>query len=324
MGYIPRERVEQAASVTLLDYLKSRDPKSLVDLGGGNWCLKQHDSLKMSNGKWYWFSRGYGGHSALDFLIKAEGMTLPQAVSELTGTEVQKQFIGVQEQGRKEFVLPEASDDSSKAAAYLRKRGISSRLIGYCLDNELLYQSKEFQNVVFVGKDREGVPRHAAVRSIYGPYRGDVKGSDKRFSFRIKGEGQITELHIFEAAIDLLSWLTLMEYRGEDTQGKMFLSLSGVSGTGKKLPAALQEALDEEKSIRTAVTHLDRDEAGKRAAQNIMETLGGTLEVRDEPPDTGKDVNDMLMAYVYGIDTTAKGSKEMHGGKPRNEEEKEI
>ena len=324
MGYIPRERVEQAASVTLLDYLKSRDPESLVDLGGGNWCLKQHDSLKMSNGKWYWFSRGYGGHSALDFLIKAEGMTLPQAVGELTGAETEKQFIGVQEKEKKDLVLPEASADCSQAAAYLRKRGISSRLISYCIDNGLLYQSKEFRNVVFVGKDSEGVPRFAAVRSIYGPYRGDVKGSDKRFSFRIKGEGQITELHIFEAAIDLLSWLTLMEYRGEDTQGKMFLSLSGVSGTGKKLPAALQEALDEEKSIRTAVTHLDRDEAGKRAVQNIMETLGGTLEVRDEPPDTGKDVNDMLMAYVYGIDTTAKGSKEMHGGKPRNEEEKEI
>ena len=324
MGYIPRERVEQAASVTLLDYLKSRDPVSLVDLGGGNWCLKQHDSLKMSNGKWYWFSRGYGGHSALDFLIKAEGMTLPQAVGELTGAETEKQFIGVQEKEKKDLVLPEASSDCSQAAAYLRKRGISSRLISYCIDNGLLYQSKEFRNVVFVGKDREDVPRFAAVRSIYGPYRGDVKGSDKRFSFRIKGEGQITELHIFEAAIDLLSWLTLMEYRGEDTQGKMFLSLSGVSGTGKKLPAALQEALDEEKSIRTAVTHLDRDEAGKRAVQNIMETLGGTLEVRDEPPDTGKDVNDMLMAYVYGIDTTAKGSKEMHGGKPRNEEEKEI
>lgn len=324
MGYIPRERVEQAASVTLLDYLKSRDPESLVDLGGGNWCLKQHDSLKMSNGKWYWFSRGYGGHSALDFLIKAEGMTLPQAVGELTGAETEKQFIGVQEKEKKDLVLPEVSSDCSQAAAYLRKRGISSRLISYCIDNGLLYQSKEFRNVVFVGKDSEGVPRFAAVRSIYGPYRGDVKGSDKRFSFRIKGEGQITELHIFEAAIDLLSWLTLMEYRGEDTGGKMFLSLSGVSGTGKKLPAALQEALDEEKSIRTAVTHLDRDEAGKRAVQNIMETLGGTLEVRDEPPDTGKDVNDMLMAYVYGIDTIAKGSKEMHGGKPRNEEEKEI
>ena len=301
MGYIPRDTVRQASSVTLLDYLMQTDPGNLVDLGNGNWCTKEHDSLRMSNGKWYWFSRGFGGYSALDYLIKAEGMTLPEAVGEITGSEIPERFIGLNGQlsGRM-FSLPEAAQDSSQAVAYLRKRGISSRVIDECLDNGLLYQSKEFRNVVFVGRDCSGEPRFAAVRSIYGPYRGDVKGSDKRFSFRIRGSGQITEIHLFEAAIDLLSWLTLMEYGGEDREGKLFLSLSGVAGAGRKIPAALAQAMEEEKDVRLVVTHLDRDEAGIRAAENIRESLEGIAEVRDEPPGTGKDVNDMLMACIYG------------------------
>ena len=313
MGYIPRETVEQAASVSLLDYLRSRDPGCLVDLGNGNWCTMEHDSLKMSNGKWYWFSRGFGGYSALDYLIRAEGMTLPEAVCEITGTEPAERFIGIGGRGAETFRLPDPAEDFSQAVAYLRKRGISSSVINECIDNGLLYQSKEFRNVVFVGRDSSGEPRFAAVRSIYGPYRGDVKGSDKSYSFRIRGSGQITEIHLFEAAIDLLSWLTLMEYRGEERDGKLFLSLSGVAGAGKKLPAALTRALDEEKGIKLAVTHLDRDEAGIRASQNIREALSGVMEVRDDPPGTGKDVNDMLMACIYGV----KPEKEERGAAPR-------
>ena len=33
------------------------------------YCTAEHDSLKISNGKWYWWSRGFGGYSALDLSL---------------------------------------------------------------------------------------------------------------------------------------------------------------------------------------------------------------------------------------------------------------
>ena len=44
-----------------------------------------HDSLKISNGMWHWFSRGIGGKTALDYLIHVKGMEFVPAVQVLTG-----------------------------------------------------------------------------------------------------------------------------------------------------------------------------------------------------------------------------------------------
>lgn len=41
-------------------------------VAGNVYCTREHDSLKISNGKWYWWSRGIGGVSALDYLIKVK------------------------------------------------------------------------------------------------------------------------------------------------------------------------------------------------------------------------------------------------------------
>ena len=48
-------------------------------------CTAEHDSLKISNGKWYWWSRGIGGVSALDYLIKVRDFSFVEAVQTITG-----------------------------------------------------------------------------------------------------------------------------------------------------------------------------------------------------------------------------------------------
>ena len=53
----------------------------------GVYCLRLHDSLKISNGKWYWWSRGIGGRSALDYLIEVEGIPLVEAVQRINAME---------------------------------------------------------------------------------------------------------------------------------------------------------------------------------------------------------------------------------------------
>ena len=63
MPYIPPEVVAQAREMDLLTYLRNYEPHELVHFGGNTYCTREHDSLKISNGKWYWFSRGIGGYT---------------------------------------------------------------------------------------------------------------------------------------------------------------------------------------------------------------------------------------------------------------------
>ena len=74
MPYIPQNIVAQAREMDLLTYLQNYEPQELVHFGGDTYCTREHDSLKISDGKWCWFSRGIGGRSALDYLIKVKGI----------------------------------------------------------------------------------------------------------------------------------------------------------------------------------------------------------------------------------------------------------
>ena len=69
MSLYSEEQIRQAKSVDLLSYLQKTDSSQLVRVSGNTFCLREHDSFRISNGKWYWFSRGMGGVSAVDFLV---------------------------------------------------------------------------------------------------------------------------------------------------------------------------------------------------------------------------------------------------------------
>ncbi len=66
MAYIEPELVAKAKEMDLLTYLENYEPGQLVKLSGGEYCTKEHDSLKISNGKWCWWSRGIGGRQKSD------------------------------------------------------------------------------------------------------------------------------------------------------------------------------------------------------------------------------------------------------------------
>ena len=90
MAYATPEDIAQARSMDLLTYLKNYEPGELVKVANGTYCTREHDSLKISNGMWYWFSRSIGGASALDYLIRVKGYSLPVAVETILGRAVSK------------------------------------------------------------------------------------------------------------------------------------------------------------------------------------------------------------------------------------------
>jgi hypothetical protein len=85
MAYISAEDITQAKQMDLLTYLKSYEPQELVRVSGSTYCTREHDSLKISNGKWHWFSRDIGGKTDLDYLIKVKDYSFLQAVETILG-----------------------------------------------------------------------------------------------------------------------------------------------------------------------------------------------------------------------------------------------
>ena len=67
MAYFTPEDIQQAKQLDLLTYLQIYEPDQLVKVSGDTYCTREHDSLKISNGKWNWFSRKIGGKTALDY-----------------------------------------------------------------------------------------------------------------------------------------------------------------------------------------------------------------------------------------------------------------
>ncbi len=57
-NYVPPELVEKAREIDLPTYFEMFEPGQLRRLSSGVYCTNEHDSLKMSNGKWFWWSRG--------------------------------------------------------------------------------------------------------------------------------------------------------------------------------------------------------------------------------------------------------------------------
>ena len=74
----------------------------------------------------------------------------------------------------------------------------------------------------FIGKDESGTPKYAALRSTLGStFKQDASGSDKRYSFRLLAREPTDTVHLFEAAIDLLSYATYLKCEGKDYNRKV-------------------------------------------------------------------------------------------------------
>ena len=85
MPYLSKEQIAAAREMDLLTYLRRFEPEELVHVGGDTYATRTHDSLKISNGKWCWWSRGIGGTTALDYLTMVEGVSFLDAVQRILG-----------------------------------------------------------------------------------------------------------------------------------------------------------------------------------------------------------------------------------------------
>ena len=311
MPYYTEEQIIKARSIDLLTYLQTYEPTELVHVRGNTYCTRDHDSLKISNGKWMWWSRGFGGSSALDYLIKVKGFQFIDAMQILTKDSEpalnNAQVLGEnrQSKGTRKLLLPDKSETNHEVIRYLTSRGIDGEIVKACIDEGLLYESLPFHNCIFAGFDESGNAAYAFYRATTGErLMGEAAGSDKRYSFRIDRAG--STLHVFESAIDLLSYATIMKMKTGEWRAESMVSLGGVYAPNlnkkqSKLPIALENMTQNQAQINTIALHLDNDFAGRSATRSISEQLGNKYIVRDEPPAYGKDCNDYLQQLQIKI-----------------------
>lgn len=313
MPYIAPEVITEAKRMDLLTYLREYEPGELVKFSSNTYTTRTHDSLKISNGKWMWWSRGIGGKSALDYLIKVRGMDFVGAVQTImrNGSVSFPTCENIKSYEEQPLLLPEKSPTADVVFDYLFGRGIDYEIINHCLEQELIIESLPYHNAVFIGYDENKEPKYAAYRATnQSRIMGDCTGSKKQYSFRLTAENT-GEVHLFECAIDLLSYATLMKLEGKDWRQFNLVSLAGVYSPKQKIedskvPVTLGRLLEKDKTIRRIVLHLDNDIAGRKATKALQTILSDNYEVVDDPPQYGKDVNDFLCKRLGIKDKTER------------------
>ena len=270
--YVPftEEEKERAASADLEDFLRRRGEQLLPS--GREKRLASDHSVTIRGCEWYDHEEHEGGN-AISFVRRHYNLSYPEAMEELLGRKGGQTYSVAQRPGipPKPFELPEANQDMRRVLAYLvKQRHLDRGIVAHFARARLLYEDMRYHNCVFVGRDDRGVPRHAHKRSCNSSgksFRQNVEGSDSRYSFHHIGtDGR---LFVFEAPIDLLSYITMYP---ESWQTHSYVACCGTSA----VPAlATLERLPFPEEVFLC---LDNDLAGEtgslRMAGQIAERFG--------------------------------------------------
>ena len=298
---LPAENIKAAREVQLVDFLNTYRPGELVRKSRDEYCTKSHSSLRITPSKnlFHWCSQSKGGRGALEYLLTVEGMSFRSAVMLLNEMELvpfQQARAAAEESSRThDFTLPRPDKNAQVATAYLMHRGISPKVLRYCLNEGILYQTTRgnYRNCVFVGKDENGVPRSAFQRGCQGSFRGDVAGSQKQYGFLIPAESENCDtVEIYEAPIDAMSGATLRQYKHDAPWRSVhYLALGGLNHQ------PIDYFLQQHPEVKRVALCFDRDEPGRNFTKIVAKRLTerGYI-VQDTPPAIGKDYNDYLLA----------------------------
>ena len=272
-------------------------PELLTHLGyqvrriGRYHTTAEMDSLRIKDRrKWFRYSQNTGG-DAITFLQQFCGKSFPEAVEYLLTFHGKARDAPIPQpkpiSPKQEFSLPPRNADDRRVFAYLRKRGIAAQVIRQFLNAGLLYEDAVHHNCVFVGRDESGQAKYAGLRGTYDRdgkgFRGDVTGSDKNVGFAIPHDPTSDQVRVFEAPIDLMSYLTLHR------EPINAIALCGL------YDGALETYLKDHPSIKRITLCLDADAPGRAAAQQLKDKYSASgYAVTVEEPRSGKDWNEYL------------------------------
>ena len=291
VSFTPAER-EQARSTDLAEFLR-RQGHDLRREGRGSVWMNGCEKVSIQGNLWYNQYTREGG-DAIDFARRFfDCSDYPSAVRFLLGADVGAVAVTATQKKKepKPFTLPPANSDMHRIYAYLMKqRGIDRDVIHAFTHAKLLYEEATYHNCVFVGCDENEIARHAHKRGTTtgSQFKCNADGSNPQYSFHWSGTSE--RLFVFEAPIDLLSYITMYP---QDWQKDNYVALCSVA------PIAAKQMIEQSDQLRQIILCLDNDDAGNSACLRIAKELKKrypSISVYRLSPEH-KDFNEDLQAW---------------------------
>lgn len=213
---VSREMILQARQIDLAKFLSFKG-ENIVRVGNNEYSLKEHDSIRIRENVFKWFSRDISGNS-IDFLMVYYNVGLVDAVNMLLGSNVPI----VQNVSRKYVIEKKytfvSSANNKRVIAYLcQSRKLDYNIIKPFLFDGSIAQDKN-NNVVFFspsgGAEVSTTLSDRKWKRIFGNYDG----------FRVVVGVPLLAL-IFESAIDLLSYYQLKK---DKINNALLISMGGL------------------------------------------------------------------------------------------------
>lgn len=282
------EQIALANSVNLVDFLRMQGEKLIKSGKDMRW--ERHSSITVRDNKYHnW--KEYSGGYPIQFLKEFYGYDFKQAMEVLLSSVGDVELVNSlnqREDIKKPFIVPEKNDSNKRAYAYLNKtRLIDKDILNYFFNHGLIYEDRKYHNAVFVGLDEDGIIRHAHKRSTIPngkSYRGNVESSDSRYPFHFNGTSD--KVFVFEAPIDMLSYMTLHK---EHWQEHSYIATNGLGAEG------LLHMLEVNQNLKSISLCFDNDIGGVEGAERVFDVLfeKGIYEVEIIQPKN-KDFNEDL------------------------------
>ena len=284
--HFTKEQREQARQTDLANFLVSRGEKVRKSGSEYEW-LDGSQKVTIRGHLWYHQYEQKGG-DAVDFVRRFYNKDYAEAVQILLN-DCGGQIVNSQttERERKPFILPARNDRMSRVFSYLLlTRGIDKDVLFEFVRKKMIYESADYHNAVFVGHDSNGKPRHAHKRGTVtsNPYKGNVAGSQPEFSFHWHGTSD--KIFLFEAPIDMLSYISMHK---ENWQENSYAASCSVSDR------VLFQCLKDNPNIKNVFLCFDNDEAGQKANKRIAEKLNSMNIQNEILISTYKDWNEDIL-----------------------------
>ena len=254
----------QARQTDIAELLRSQG-ETLKRSGSESEWMDGGQKVTIRGNLWYHQYEQVGG-DAVDFVRRFYNKSYPEAMEYLLGGSGGTLAVSPSVQKEeKPFVLPPKNDNMRRVFAYLlNRRGIDREVLYAFVHKGMIYESADYHNAVFVGFDSNGNPKHAHKRGTgsESSYKGNVSGSQPEYSFH--WSGQSDTLYLFEAPIDMLSFISMQK---EGWRQHSYAASCSVSDR------VLFQTLKDNPNIRQVVLCLDSDEPGQTAAKRIADKL---------------------------------------------------
>ena len=292
MKYYSKEQIKQANLINLEDFLRMQGETLMKSGKDKRWARVK--TVTIRENMWHDWKTSEGGYP-IEFVKRYFNKGFKEAMEILLSSVGDVQMVESSRHNQekpKRFVAPYRNNNNKRAYAYLSEtRLIDKDILNYFFKNGYIYEDNQYHNVVFIGFDEDGIIRHANKRStsVGGKsFRGNVESSDSRYPFQYRGTSE--RVYVFEAPIDLLSYLTLHKDHWEQDN---YIALNGLGTDG------LEHLLEQRKDIQSIMLCFDHDEAGIEACERVTDKLiekgYGQIGIVQS---TYKDFNEDIMALA--------------------------